>query len=287
MFKLVMVSEGVCIPASHFGARRVAAFEHAVNARYSNRVVPGVGLAVGIWSFVRIGRERLLPSCGSAVADCVFRLVVFAPFAGEAVFATIAAAAAGGLAVALPFFGIVRVPAAAMPPGSVWDPVERVWVWRPPTEEGDDLDPQGLFMDVSNDSVVRVTEVAYSRAARTPPKKEEAGGGEAPMSVFGSLYDAVYEGNQGLGNPLWWEEDEEEEEGEADEAADEAEEGADDEAEDAAEDAEEGATDDVAEHAPEAVAENVADGEAKDVVEIEADGIVAPSKKPDDNMVEF
>lgn len=232
MFKLVTVSEGVCIPAAHFGLDRVVAFEHAVNARYSNRVLPDVGLVVGVWAFVHIGEQRLLPSCGSAVAECIFRLVVFAPFAGEAVFATIAAAAAGGLAVALPFFGVVRVPAAEMPRGSVWYAAERVWIWRPPPEEGMEEDtPQPLFMDVSNDSVVRVTEVVYSEAARTPPAKDGVAEGEPPMSIFGSLYDAVYEGNEGLGNPLWWEEEEVEEGEEAGE--DEAGEEAVDEAEDA------------------------------------------------------
>ncbi len=88
-----------------------------------------------------------------------------------------------GVALSLPFCGWCGVPASALPPGTSWDSAEQVWVWRPHTGEGEAEEEEGaaqeLFLDVSNESVVRVTDVAYAPVASTPPPKGDAAASQA------------------------------------------------------------------------------------------------------------
>lgn len=200
MFKLVTISERVAIAAVHFGERRECAYAHALNTRYANRVLRNIGLVIGVWRIQSIGAETLQMGCGRAVADVIYRLVVFAPFVGEAVWATIGGASKEVLLLALPFFGAMRVSPAHLPPGTAWDGEERVWVWRPDRVE--------LFLDLSNDVVARVTDVQYAPAADKPPSAASAV--VAPMRIAAALTDAAVPDSQGLGDPLWWYEEEQE-----------------------------------------------------------------------------
>lgn len=199
MFKLVTASDRVAINAQSFGVERHEAYAHVLNRQYANRVVDGLGLVVGVWSVLSVGVETLQMSCGRAVADVVFRVVVFAPFVGEAVWTTIGGASADVLLLAMPFFGALRVPPSALPRGTQWDKGENVWVWQP-----DDTDASHrLFLDVSNDVVARVTCIQFSAPSK------QAGSTSPPMRIAAALTDSAVEDSQGLGDPQWWYEEEE------------------------------------------------------------------------------
>ena len=74
-------------------------------------------------------------------------------------------------------------------------------------EEGGSV--QKLYMDVTNESVVRVVQIVYDDRSFTPPSIKALEGYKPPMSIVATLQDHVLEDNQGLGGPLWWYEDEE------------------------------------------------------------------------------
>jgi len=155
-----------------------------------------------------VGPQTLQASCGRAVATVVYRLVIFAPFHGEAVWTTIGGASQDVLLLAVPFFGAIQVPPSKLPPNTVWDTKENVWVWKYSED-------RNYYYDIANDSVARITHTEFStgknRSAPPPPAKDVNDGEERhtqPMLIHAALHDAGGEESQGLGNPEWWYEDE-------------------------------------------------------------------------------
>lgn len=213
MFKLVIIEETIQVPAKLFGIERLAALEHMVNKKFSDSVIPGVGLCVALWDWVSIGEDRLVMQSGQSSTVCIFRMVVFAPFEGEVVFSRINASNECGLFVEMGFFDSIHIPKAKLPVPTDWDREEKVWIWRPEFgegETGDGATAQALYMDVSNECVFRVVESQYEDWSSVPPSEREVEKESSAMSLIGSLFDSVVEDNQGLGDPLWWYEDEEE-----------------------------------------------------------------------------
>lgn len=137
MFKLVKIEEIVQVPARLFGKPRLLALEHEVNRRFANKVIARVGLCVALWDWVSVGEDRLVAQTGEASTRCVFRLVVFAPFEGEVVFARVGASHETGLFLEVGFFDSIHVPQKRLPAVSVWDAKEKVWIWQPTTGEED------------------------------------------------------------------------------------------------------------------------------------------------------
>lgn len=229
MFKLISIEDTILIPPRLFPYPRLTALEHMINASYSDRVIPHIGLCIALWDWLRVDEDHLVIHTGESSTRCVFRMVVFAPFPGELVFGRINASHESGLFVEMGFFDAVHVEKRRLPRPSEWDEKERVWIWRPEVgEEGreggeEEVEEGGaaqmLYMDVSNECIFRVVECVYEDCMKIRPAEREAGGGgKSVMSIRGSLYDEVLESNQGLGDPLWWFEGEEgEEEGGEDE----------------------------------------------------------------------
>ena len=218
MFKLITVEDVIQVPARNFGKKRMEALEFEVNKRYSNRVIPKHGLCVGLWDWLDVEDDRLIPQTGESSTRCVFRLVAFAPFEGELIFTTIRASNESGLLHEVGFFDVIRVPKSNLPCNSSWDSKEYVWIWKPNTDQEDQVQTneveesgsvQKLYMDVTNESVVRVVQIVYDDRSSTPPSIKALEGYKPPMSIVATLHDHVLEDNQGLGDPLWWYEDEE------------------------------------------------------------------------------
>lgn len=219
MFKLLTIQDTVLVPAHLFGMPRLNALEHMVNKRFSDRVIPGHGLCIALWDFVRAGEDRLVVQTGESSTRCIFRIVVFCPFEGEVVFGTISASHKSGVFVQMGFFDAVHISKDKLPRPSDYDEKENVWIWRPDIAGGEGEEQpvegaaQALYMDATNECVFRVERCDFENRRRIKPTERAAEGGTSAMSLAGALYDEVLEDNQGLGDPLWWYEGEEGEEG--------------------------------------------------------------------------
>lgn len=210
MFTLVTIEDTVLVPSRLFGKPRLAALEHIVNKRFSDRVIPSVGLCIALWDWVSVGEDRLVIQTGESITECTFRLVVFRPFAGEVMWSKINASHESGIFLELGFFDAVQVPKDRFPQPTRWDEKEKVWIWTF-SQEGQD-EPIPLYMDVSTECVFRVSECKFEDRWAVKPSERDADGGRGAMWITGALYDDALEDNQGLGNPEWWDEGQEEEE---------------------------------------------------------------------------
>lgn len=199
MFKLVTVEDTLQIPPHLFGYAPERAIEYVVNRQLSDRVVLSVGLVIALWDIESLSVERLVPTSGDAHLQCRYRILVFAPFRGEAIFSRVRASTQAGLLAYLDFFEPLWVPSDALPKPSTFDLKDRVWIWRP-NFDGVQME---YFMDVNTESVIRVNEVLYNKSKRTAitntPEKSPP-----VMSVTAVLHDSVSDDNQGLGDPTWW-----------------------------------------------------------------------------------
>lgn len=214
MFKLVTVEDTVVVPARLFGHGRTQVLEHVINKQMSDRVIPGVGLIIALWDLLSIGEDRLVRNSGKSTTDCRFRILVFSPFPGEAIFSRVGLSTDAGILTYLGFFNHVWVPKDQLPRPSCCEVDDtypeadssRVWVWRPKFDGENEM---AYYMDLSTEAVVRVTSIEYDDR---PPSGHNTG--ECRMSnvmiVKASLYDDVSDDNQGLGDPRWWYEDPEE-----------------------------------------------------------------------------
>eukprot|EP00177_Eucheuma_denticulatum_P008355 GFKZ01015196.1.p1 GENE.GFKZ01015196.1~~GFKZ01015196.1.p1 ORF type:complete len:396 (-),score=76.65 GFKZ01015196.1:42-1229(-) len=204
MFKLITIQDTILVPPHLFGQPRLVALEHAINKRFSDRVIPHYGLCVALWDWVDVSEDRLIPHSGDASTLCTFRMVVFSPFPGEVLFSRINASHDTGLYLEMGFFDAIHVRKEALPNPSTWDASEKVWVWKPEVGGGE------LFMDVSNECVFRCVEVVYEERMKVRPTERDSNAGV--MTIWGSIHDKGIENSQGLGDPLWWEDGEEAEE---------------------------------------------------------------------------
>ena len=150
--------------------------------------------------------------------------MAFVPFEGELIFTTIRASNESGLLHEVEFFHVTRVLKGNFPCNSSWDSEEYVWIWKPNTDEEDQVraneveesgSVQKLYTDEKNESVVGVARIVYDDGSSTTQSIKALEGYKPPMSIVATLHGHVLGDNQGLQDPLWWYEDEED----ADEAA--------------------------------------------------------------------
>lgn len=221
MFKLVTVEDTIQIPPHLFGYARERAVEHIINRRLSDRVMPEVGLVIALWDIESLSAERLIPTSGEASVLARFRILVFAPFRGEALFARVRASTEAGLLAYLDFFEPLWIPSESLPKPSTFDAKDNVWVWRP-TFDGTQME---YFMDVNTDSVVRVNHVRYDKRKQATGKNATDKLPPPVMAVTAVLHDPVANDNQGLGDPAWWFEEEEPADAPGEDYADDAEDG--------------------------------------------------------------
>lgn len=200
MFKLVTVEDTIVVPAHLFGHGRTQGLEYVINRQMSDRVVPGVGLVIALWDLLSIGDDKLAQNSGVSTTDCRFRILVFSPFVGEAIFANVGHSTSSGLLAYLGFFDLIWVPKEQLPQPSTFEDEDNVWVWRP---KFDGEIETTYYMDSSNETVLRVTSVDYNDRPASARNTDEQSVSNV-MVIKASLYDAVSDDNQGLGDPRWW-----------------------------------------------------------------------------------
>jgi DNA-directed RNA polymerase subunit E'/Rpb7 len=251
MFRLVTIEEVVQVPPRLFGLDRFEAMEIEVNRKYCNKVLSGVGVCVALWDWVSAKDHRLVPHTGDANTSCIFRMLVFAPQAGEILRGTVAACDKDGIEVDLGFVGGFSIAKPDMPPRSVYLADDHIWNIIHSTDDAEaeasiaeaipglrreaatvegieetkcgeeiasdeDVEVVRNYLDVSDSINFEVLRVDFADGVDKPPEdpKKEATRAQYIMKVRGALRKS------GLGPHIWWaniEEGDEEEEAEDDE----------------------------------------------------------------------
>ena len=83
MFNLAVIKDTVQIPPDEWSEELVESLVDVLNKRYSNKIVPGVGLCVTVYDIVSTEDQYLYHGHASSFVKCKFRMVVFRPFINE------------------------------------------------------------------------------------------------------------------------------------------------------------------------------------------------------------
>ncbi|GJQ11138.1 hypothetical protein GpartN1_g2929.t1 [Galdieria partita] len=183
MFKLAILEDTLRISPERFSLPKFDALSYTVHKKYSNRVLPGVGLCIGLWDWLKSEEDYLQPGDGGSWTKVTFRLLVFEPQVGEIIIGRVEHSFSEGLYVSLDFFNNIFIDRLALQEPSIFDEEEQVWIWK---YQGHDL-----HIDVGEDIRFRVVKVAYDNFGKSNVST-------GAMIVNGSI------AGDGLGLVSWW-----------------------------------------------------------------------------------
>ncbi|KAG8626980.1 hypothetical protein KVT40_005925 [Elsinoe batatas] len=206
MYNIVTISDLIQILPQDYEKRSARALEDNINAKYANKVIHKIGLAVGLFDILKFSEGLIGHGTGIVNVHVDFRLIVFRPFKGEILQGRIIENSPAGLRISIDFFDDIMVHA----PGMVFEnthfdrveeegqPAESVWVWH---AEG----AGELYFD--NHEIVRFrvenetwTDLEPKRApdALTAEVKTEDISDTSPYKISASMQLS------GLGSIVWW-----------------------------------------------------------------------------------
>ncbi|KAL1795211.1 hypothetical protein ACET3X_007027 [Alternaria dauci] len=204
MFILTTIQDLIQIKPQDFEKPSAQAIKDVVNDKYSNRIVPGIGLCLCMWDLISATEGLIGHGTGLVNVNIEFRMTVFRPFRGEIVYGRIKSSNEEGIILDLEFTSEVFVPYQNLPENSSFSKAEMVWIWN---SEGTEL-----FFDKGEPVLFRVEHEEWYDQRPTIVEKDEKGEiiEERPTAwkIIGSM------AQPGLGPTLWWAEGGEEEEGE-------------------------------------------------------------------------
>uniref|UniRef100_A0A915BSW7 BUB1 N-terminal domain-containing protein n=1 Tax=Parascaris univalens TaxID=6257 RepID=A0A915BSW7_PARUN len=215
MFVLALMEDTVRIKPHNFGSPFEEVLMKQLNARLTNKIVPGLGLCLFVYDLVEVGVSYILPGDGSTHTRVKFRFVVFRPFVDEIIEGNILSCNNAGLTISLTFFEDIFIPSHRLPQPSIYEEEEQVWYWEYPSEEGQP--PAKLYMDPGKAVRFRVVENIFKDV--DPDVGEDEKKKEKSYEIIGSMSET------GLGCVVWWAPTEETAEDEDEEVEGEGEDG--------------------------------------------------------------
>ena len=199
----------VQIHPSDFGKPSARAIEDFINAKYADKVIHKVGLCVGFHSIISTSDGLIGHGSGIVNVNVDFKMIVFRPFKGEIVHATITHSnPSGGVYLSQDFFEDIVVPPETLFEDTSWgkdDQGVEVFIWRPKDEESGEVNE--FFFDRAENCMYRVEEDQWrdlSPQMQRPTQDfvaedhEETGVRKTPYLIRGSMMLT------GLGPTLWW-----------------------------------------------------------------------------------
>lgn len=219
MFRLVSIEDTLQVAPRLFSLDRFDALENEVNRKYANTILSGVGVCIALWDFVKAGDDRLMPHTGFSNTKCTFRLLVFAPVAGEVLWGYVHRANADGVTLDLDFLGGLSILKGELPGTASFDKEEGAWKIAFPSEaeegnvddgpaEGDGEEGTVNMLDAGNAVAFSVLKVTFTDGDDQRPEDPSKVGPEPEpiMTIAGTMKES------GLGRYEWWEVPEEQEE---------------------------------------------------------------------------
>ena len=107
-----------------------------IEAKYSNKIILNVGLAIIFYDFIEIGDPYLYPGSGCSVQIVKFRLVVFRPFVGEVLVGKVIHSNKEGVKLSLEFFDDIFIPHTHLQNPSSFQSSTNLWIWKYDTDDG-------------------------------------------------------------------------------------------------------------------------------------------------------
>lgn len=129
MFNLAVIDDTIKLEACQLGSDTVSALTYNINAKYSNRILPNVGLCISHFDFSSISEGHLKNGDGCTYYKATFRLIVFRPFKGEILVGKVKSCDEDGVRITLGFFDDIYVSRDALPMPSGYDHTEAAWFW--------------------------------------------------------------------------------------------------------------------------------------------------------------
>ncbi|KAK4634217.1 DNA-directed RNA polymerase III subunit rpc8 [Fulvia fulva] len=206
MYTLVTLADVVQIQPTDFSKPSMRSIEDFINAKYADKVIHKVGLCVGLHSLISASEGLIGHGTGIVNVNVDFRLIVFRPFRGEIIRATITKADISGITLSADFFEDIHVPLGFMFEDTDWrqdDSGTWAYIWRTDDGEGGSNE---FYFDIAETCMVRVEEEMWTDvspdALRSQTyandEEEENARRMAPYLIRGSMMHA------GLGPTLWW-----------------------------------------------------------------------------------
>jgi DNA-directed RNA polymerase III subunit RPC8 len=161
------IQDLIQIKPQDFHKPSAQAIKDVVNEKYSNKIVPGVGLCICMWDLLSSTEGLIGHGTGLVNVNIEFRMSVFRPFRGEIIYGRIKSSNEEGITLDLDFTSEVFVPYQNLFESSSFSNAENVWVWN--------SDGTELFLDKGEPVLFRVEQEEWIDQRPTIVQKDEAG----------------------------------------------------------------------------------------------------------------
>jgi DNA-directed RNA polymerase III subunit RPC8 len=196
----------VQIKPSEFHKPSIRSIEDFINTKYADKVIHKVGLCVGFHSLISASEGLIGHGTGIVNVNVDFKLIVFRPFKGEIMRATITQSTPQGIFLSVDFFDDLVVPPETLFENTVWEKDENgtmAFVWKADDGEGGE---NPFFFDNAESCMLRIEEEqwhdispdALRSQSYASQEEEELARRMPPYLVRGSMM------HSGLGPTLWW-----------------------------------------------------------------------------------
>lgn len=173
MFCLSKIEHTLRLPPHLLDRPLHVAIKGELENLFLDKVIADLGLCISVYDILNIEGGSIFAGDGASTYTVLFRLIMFRPFVGEVIAATLKESDANGLRLSLGFFDDIYVPAHLMPNPSRLevDPVDSTfsWVWE--------YEGQSFPIDGTDEIRFRVFSIKY------PPIPVEEEKPEIPSSV--------------------------------------------------------------------------------------------------------
>jgi len=166
MFLLSKFQDKFQISPQNFNQNIVEALSDQIEKKYTNKVIPDVGLGVCLYDVTEMSDGIVYPSDGCAHYKVGFRLVVFRPFVGEVLVGTVKSCDHTGIKVSLGFFHDVFIPSYLLQNPSVYFPHQNGWQWQCEECPGGEF-----FMEIGEKIRFRVVALNFTKVTATQKGK--------------------------------------------------------------------------------------------------------------------
>ncbi len=196
------LSDTVQIHPADFNKSSARAVEDFINTKYADKVIQKVGLCVCFHSIISLSEGLIGHGSGIVNANVEFRMIVFRPFKGEIVNATITNSDPQlGIALSHDFFEDVIIPPETLLENTIWDQDDtgtELFIWNQGSDEAGE--PIKYYFDRTEKCYYRVEEEQWNDLS---PQKQRHGQEEErdenpPYVIRGSMMQS------GLGPTFWW-----------------------------------------------------------------------------------
>jgi DNA-directed RNA polymerase III subunit RPC8 len=155
------------IQPQDFSKKSPEAIKDVVNDKYSNKVVPGIGLCICMWDLISSTEGLIGHGTGLVNVNIEFRMAVFRPFRGEIIYGRIKSSNEEGIIIDLDFTSEIFIPYQNLFENSSFNRAESVWVWN--------SDGTELFLDKGEPVLFRVEQEEWIDQRPTIIQKDEEG----------------------------------------------------------------------------------------------------------------